>query len=457
MFPSLLLKECQNVLEIQGKELPLKLRISTDTRSLKNSNTFLCLYGLQFDGHRFIDQAIEKGIEVVFAESSRCSLKKLKNKNISLVFVKNTFEFLQELAGLWSRHWQASGGIVIGLTGSSGKTTNKEMLAHLFKVILADRVHWTKGNLNNHIGVPLTLLDLKDHHQLAIIEMGTNHPGEIELLCRIADPSVGLITNIGPAHLEFLEDLEGVFQEKTALFRWVKKHKKRGPFVIFSGDPQLASLKNEDQVISFGPGGNYQFQREGNCLKLDNGRNEYQICNDLIHGNHNFINLAQTFLLAASLFPEEINVLKEASQCFEISDRNRGFWHELQGRRVFLDAYNANPSSVKASFQGFVEETDLIPREDILIVLGDMNELGKKSVELHEDLGKYIKDQNYPNVVFVGRYAKCFQKGLTYAANTYDTVEEFKKDWPIFLRKHKIFFLKASRALQLESCLDIND
>ena len=373
MVPSPLLTKCQNILEIKGGKLPDMLSISTDTRELKDCNTFICLYGPTFDGHSFIGQAAEKGIQVIVAESSHCSseqLKQLKKQNIAVVLVKNTLEFIQELGGIWSRAWQEKGGLIIAITGSSGKTTNKEMLVHLFKSVLKNKVHWTKKNLNNHIGVPLTIFNIESKHQLAVVEMGSNHPGEISLLCKVANPSAGLITNIGPAHLEFFKNLEGVYQEKTALFRWVKRHKEYKIFIAFADDPYLIKLKNQDKVISFGTNGEYQYKRKGHTLILDNGRKNYQICNNFIYGNHNFINLAQTFLLAVSLFPEESEILLKAAEQFRPSDKNRGLWHQLpKGRQVFLDAYNANPASVRASFQGFREMTENIPRKKLFLSL----------------------------------------------------------------------------------------
>ena len=456
MVPSFLVKQCKSFIRIEGTKLPSKLNLSIDTRNIDNHNTFVCLRGPRFDGHNFIKQAIRKNSSVIVAEKS-FNIKKHEIKNISLVIVKNTLEFIQDLANLWSKLWQDQGGILIGLTGSSGKTTNKEMLTYILRGVLKNNVYCTKGNLNNHIGVPLTLLGLKEHHKVAIIEMGTNHPGEIELLCKISDPAVGLITNIGPAHLEFLKSLEGVFFEKTALFRWIKKNRKQGPLVFFSDDPFLSKLNGEYKTVGLGQNGDYSFKREQNCLKVYNTQNEYTIFNDSIYGNHNFINLAQTFLLATLLFPNDIEKLEKAASNFKIQDQNRGFWHNFSGKKIFLDAYNSNPASIKASLQGFMEKTQFTTKHKILIIIGDMKELGEESEKFHKHLGQYIQAQKYPNVVFIGKYAKSFQEGLSNKISTYSDVEEFKSDWPKFLTKYEIFFLKGSRALQLESCLGIKN
>ncbi len=454
MVPSFLVEKCKNFIRMEGIKLPSELSLSIDTRSIDNHNTFICLRGPRFDGHNFIKQAIEKDSRVVIVDNS-FHINKSEIKNVSLVIVKNTLEFMQELAGLWSKLWQSDSRILIGLTGSSGKTTNKEMLVHILKGVLGNNVYCTKGNLNNHIGVPLTLFGLEKHHKVAIIEMGTNHPGEIELLCKISDPSAGLITNIGPAHLEFLKNLEGVFFEKTALFRWIKKNQKKGPLVFFNDDLFLSKLNGEYKTVGIGQTGDYSFKREKNCLSVYNAKNKYTIFNDSIYGDHNFINIAQTFLLAILLFPNDTKKLEKAASSFKIQDRNRGFWHNISGKKIFLDAYNSNPASMKASLQSFMEETQATPKHKILLIIGEMKELGKESEKFHKHLGQHIQAQKYPNVVFIGKYAKSFQEGLANKINTYSDIKEFKKDWPKFLMKYEIFFLKGSRALQLESCLGI--
>ena len=358
MVPSFLVKQCKSFMRIEGIKLPSELNLSIDTRNVDNHNTFICIRGSRFDGHNFIKQAIEKDIRIIIIDNS-FHIRKSEIKNISLIVTKDTLEFMQELASLWSKLWQSNGGTLIGLTGSSGKTTNKEMLAHILKGVLGNKVYCTKGNLNNHIGVPLTLLGLKHHHKVAIIEMGTSHPGEIELLCKISDPSAGLITNVGPAHLEFLKNLEGVFSEKTALFRWIKKNRKKGPLVFSSDDPFLSKLNGKYKTVGLGQNGDYSFRREQKCLRIYNTQNEYTIFNGSIYGNHNFINLAQTFLLATLLFPNDIEKLEKAASNFKIQDKNRGFWHNFSGKKIFLDAYNSNPASIKASLQGFTEKNPI--------------------------------------------------------------------------------------------------
>lgn len=230
--------------------------LTTDTRKLKKGDIFLGLNGENFDGGNFYQQALDQGASCLIIESREDRNQEIKEVigNCSLIFVENSLNYLQELSHLYRKQW---GGKIIGITGSNGKTTTKEILAHLLGSVLGEKLYFTKGNFNNHIGVPFSLLELETHHEWAIIEMGTNHFGEIQKLCEIADPDYGFITNIGASHLEFLGDERGVFKEKTALYHWVKeKGEKR--FVLNSDDKYLRELKNEKSIIISGADGEYK-------------------------------------------------------------------------------------------------------------------------------------------------------------------------------------------------------
>ena len=173
-----------------------------------------------------------------------------------------------------------------------------------------------------------------------------------------------------------------------------------------------------------------------------------------MHGDHNFKNLAQTFLLAALLFPQKTDRLEQAAQNFQIADPNRGYWHQEGGKKIFLDAYNANPASVLASLKGFKEATRDAPPDQSLLVLGDMNELGEEAPLLHRRLGRQIRSLGYRHLAFVGRHAQAFQKGFGEPVRIYKNVAELKRDWLKLLKSYQIFFLKGSRSLKLETCLN---
>ena len=223
-------KNIQGIIESNGEYSNTEISITTDSRSMTSENVFLALKGENFDGFDYMNPALEKGVEVVIYTHlpERTEIvKSLKEryKDVLFIAVGNTLKYLQDSASWWMREWQKSnGGITIGLTGSNGKTTTKELLFAQAEIILKDKVLCTAGNFNNHIGVPLTVLRIKNKHKLAIIEMGTNHPGEIEVLCNIANPKFGLITNVGAAHLEFFKDESGVLKEKSSLYDYINKH-----------------------------------------------------------------------------------------------------------------------------------------------------------------------------------------------------------------------------------------
>ena len=301
-----------NQIQNQSKSELLEYRISTDTRKIEDGDLFIALDGANFKGHKFCEQALEKGAAGVVFHGDEKLFSELSTKYPSayIVRVDDTLKFLQASGAAHIRAWQDQGGLVIGITGSNGKTTHKEMLNFLLTDLFGDEVIATKGNLNNHIGVPLTLVSVKNHHKVAIVEMGTNHPGEIEVLCNLANPDCGFITNIGESHLEFLIDKDGVFKEKSELYHYIKN--KKGTFVANINDPYLAKLEQYDGFVSVGKSGkvqtlsNYPHSFHFNCGK------DIELRNKNLHGEHNYYNLTVCFTLSAQLFPNHVDKLLEA-------------------------------------------------------------------------------------------------------------------------------------------------
>ena len=201
---------------LKGSTTLKSLSISTDSRNLLDANTFVALYGEKFDGYDFLQSVIEKSIQLVIFKDELGREKDFCERfpNQEYIIVNDTILFLQDLAKFHIESWKKKGGLAIGITGSNGKTTNKEILKSLLDEVFPEKVLATKGNFNNHIGLPKTIFDLDETHNIAILEMGTNHPGEIAILAKIAKPKAGFITNIGRAHLEYLINLEGVFELK---------------------------------------------------------------------------------------------------------------------------------------------------------------------------------------------------------------------------------------------------
>jgi UDP-N-acetylmuramoyl-tripeptide--D-alanyl-D-alanine ligase len=433
--------------------LNVDLQFSTDSRNLAGANAFICLYGDNFDAFELIDSMIDEGLDVIFYEerTGRDSIiKKYKDSGIEFVSVRNVFDFLLELGNLNSAEFKKAGGKLIGLTGSNGKTTNKEMLAWLLNGVEDGKVLWTKGNLNNHIGVPLTLLRLNSTFKYAIVEMGTNHPGEIEVLAKTARPSHAMITNIGHAHLENLIDLNGVFKEKTALYREVEK--SIDSFILINEfDHHLKNYKAVNRFKSINEE-SVEFIKDGFNIKHEGIK--YKIQNNTLLGTHQKINMVQCLFMAMELCPSKVSELIDLANSFKMPSMNRGEVKEIDGKEVFLDAYNANPDSMRASLTGFVEllKSRTLAIEDCLFVLGDMNELGDSAPEQHLKIGEFLNELGAKKVGFVGRYCSDYAKGFG-SAETFKDIDQARL-W--FSNTEAPFaFIKGSRSLQLESILDI--
>ncbi len=425
--------------------------VSIDTRSMVRGDIFVAIHGESFDGSDFVDIAVNKKASLLILNTR--SKKKVKHKTkIPMIFVENTINYLQEIAKHHLKLWKRKkNNLTIGITGSNGKTTQKEMLFHILNLTFPEKIHKTIGNYNNHIGVPLTLLKLEEKHIVSIVEMGSNHPGEIKYLCDIVSPDAGLITNIGFAHLEFFKDLDGVFDEKSSLFDAVKE-KKHAKFVICDDDPYLAKLAPNNVLTSFGENSlDIRVRLHDNCLVINFGQNLIEIENKYILGKNNLKNLAQVLLLAIKLFPEKQLELIEACSSFRPS-QNRGEIIKKDGKVFFLDAYNANPSSMLHSMESFIDHLLSISAkiDNCLFILGDMNEIGSQTEKMHAQIGDWARTKNIKNIAFVGRYAK-YYKGLSWnGPKIYESVDELIKEKEKLLLSFEYFFIKGSRTVQLE-------
>jgi UDP-N-acetylmuramoyl-tripeptide--D-alanyl-D-alanine ligase len=244
MLSSRFFPQVSSILKVYGQAHDVELKINTDSRSFREGETFVALHGDNFDGFSYIEQVISLGARaIIYSKKVGRDLivQAYSEKHPKIIFVEATdsLKCMQELASLYILEWRSkkSDRKIIGITGSNGKTTHKEMIYSLLNAIFPDQVLATKGNLNNHIGVPLTIFGLEDHHEIAIIEMGMNHQGEIDELCAIAHPEHGMITNIGSAHIEFMQSMENILKEKACLYQAVLKNSQgNGMFVINADD-----------------------------------------------------------------------------------------------------------------------------------------------------------------------------------------------------------------------------
>jgi UDP-N-acetylmuramoyl-tripeptide--D-alanyl-D-alanine ligase len=406
--------------------------VSTDTRTINKHNLFICLKGDRYDANEFAQQAITNGAKyVISSDLTRCN-------DTNILFVTDTLQFLQQLA---HHHRKQFNIPIIGITGSNGKTTTKELINAVLETEL--NVLCTKGNLNNHIGVPLTLLQLNATHEIGIIEMGANKPGDIEELCEIAEPTHGIITNIGRAHLEGFGNFEGVLNTKLALYRSIKANQG---IIFYNGDDSILS-QQLPQIRTI----NYSVEKPSYCRGKIIGLTPYvtfeysieevissEIKTHLI-GAYNLYNF-----LAAVCIGNYFNIPAQSIQKGlenYIPSNNRSQVLETKRNTLILDCYNANPSSMKAALESFSQ----ISHEQKVAILGDMLELGTVSEEEHEAIIDACVELAIP-IITVG---KEFERIITKRTHFEDTQHLISSG---ILSKYAdaLILIKGSRGIGLE-------
>ena len=443
--------------ETLGVDLDGFLSLSTDSRAYNEEDIFWCLDGPSFSAFDYIPSVYKKGCRIfVFGEKYFSPSLAKKYPGALFVPVQDPLSSLQKLARTCIEGEKKHHGLqVIGVTGSNGKTTVKEILRFMLeKVCGVSSVFATRGNLNNHLGVPLTILSMNKECRFLVVEMGTNFPGEIAFLCRQCKPDVGLITNIGQAHLEFLHDEKGVLKEKTALYDYIKAHSKN-PLAVINNDDKMLGTCHYPFAITFAREKDalYRYEIDAKGQLSITGPNTMMLHNKNLKESFNRVNLLQCTLFLLHLLPEKSKEIIKAAWDVRLPDNNRCTWKVYKGANIYLDAYNANPSSMEASLESFSVLVRDIPVEKVLIVLGDMNELGKNLHLFHQKIGRRTGELGFKNVCFVGRYSRFYKQGGR-DGREFDTLEEFARWWDDTIKDYSHVFLKASRTLQLESLLN---
>ena len=416
--------------------------VSTDTRNLIPGSVFFALKGDKFDGNKFTGEALMKGC--VRAVTDDESLKAKDNH----YFVNNVLESLQQLAN-YHRHKLKIPFIAI--TGSNGKTTTKELsYAVLTKKF---RVYATRGNLNNHIGVPVSVLSVRNE-EIAIIEMGANHEGEIRNLCAIAEPDFGIITNIGHAHLEGFGSPEGVKRGKEELYDFLKINK--GKAFYNSDSPLLSKMIREKGIDSIPFGNSLEAICNGRIIDKSRfisvevaitGKNKAFINTKLV-GSYNLENIVASAAIG-TWFGVTIDEIKETIENY-IPSNSRSQYLPTQNNKLILDAYNANPDSMMSSIMNFLS---LDEKNEKLIILGDMLELGRFSMEEHEKIVKLLKENSVKNVILVG--PEFLKASLNTEFCGFEKVEDLIIHFSSNQPKNLLIFLKGSRGIKLEKLLDV--
>lgn len=438
---------------IRGRDEKAFQGVSTDSRQLQEGNLFLCLRGENFDGHQFIKAAASAGAAgfVIQKDAAEDHYKTLGNRPV--IVVDDTLRALGDIARFWRKKLNVP---VIAITGSSGKTTTKEMVAGILS--LTKRVLKTEGNLNNQIGLPLTLLKLTSGDDVAVVEMGTNMPGEIGYLTRIAGPDIGLITNIGAAHLEKLKTLAGVREEKGALFDHMNPD---GIAVINRDDKSIDFLSRrwQGKQVSFGwrhraDISAREVRKAGPVgiafrLKMQQADRPIRM---KIHGGHNLYNAlaaaAVSFAYGAGL--ESICLGLESfegvSGRFEIKALKNGAY-------VIDDSYNANPASVREVLEALME---LRGSSDSLVILGDMLELGARSGAWHRKIGRRVAETRAKTLFVMGDYGRDTAAGAMEGGMAAATIFLCENSEQVFdhlvstLKKGDWVLVKGSRKMKME-------
>lgn len=407
-------------------------KVTIDSRKIGENDVFFAFSGDNFNAATLAENAIDRGALAVIVEQ-----KEYENESRNIFYVPSTLTFLQDLA---KYHRSKLTIPIIALTGSNGKTTTKEII----HAVLSQKycVQYTFGNLNNHIGVPLTLLSIRPEHEIAVIEMGANHQREIEMLCAIAQPNFGYITNFGKAHLEGFGGFEGVIKGKSELYDYLKN--KRQTIVVNQNDPlQITKTENYEPKITFGTAtSDYQFEEFSNHNHVGLIYQQNQILSKLT-GNYNFTNLCA----AASLglyFKVTFEQIKKAIEEYTPTNM-RSQILEKNGKTFVLDTYNANPSSMTESLKNFNTF-----QGSKTVIIGDMLELGDESEKEHQLIFDLANALHFDEIITVGNQ---FSK-VNHHSKSYQSSNELSEYLKINKIDSKNILLKGSRGIALEQILD---
>lgn len=413
-------------------------KVTTDSRNCPEGSMFIALKGETFNGNAFAAQALKQGCRYAVIDESEYAGE-------GTILVDNCLQALQQLANYHRRQLKTP---VIGITGTNGKTTTKELIS----TVLSRKFNtlYTEGNFNNHIGVPLTLLRLTKEHEMAVVEMGANHPGEIKTLVHIAEPDYGIITNVGKAHLQGFGSFEGVIRTKGELYDFLRA--KGGATIFIQNENpylngiaegltcvrygQTAGLYVSGKLISCSPFLSFRWTAEGVSHEV----------NTHLIGSYNLDNM-----LAAAAIGRYFGVSDDdisSALASYLPHNNRSQLKETADNKLIVDAYNANPTSMMAALKNFRQ----VEAPHKMVILGDMKELGEASREEHQKVVDYLKECGFDRVVLVGpEFA-----AATHSYQTFQHVDEVLAD----IRMHKpqgyYILIKGSNSMklsQLPECL----
>ena len=410
--------------------------VSTDTRKIEKDCLFVALKGENFDANTFTKEALEKGAKYVIIDNPNYHLDE------RTLLVEDSLTALQELAKF---HRNYLGLPIIALTGSNGKTTTKELI----HAVLSKKYNTlaTIGNLNNHIGVPLTLLRFTKETEIGIVEMGANHQKEIEFLCQIAQPDYGYITNFGKAHLEGFGGVEGVIKGKSEMYDYLRDHNK----TVFVNLDDVIQKEKSTNI------NRYTFSLNENVADVKISKIEAnpmvkitynnQTINSHLIGiyNANNINAAITI---GHYFKVSDELIKEAIENY-IPENNRSQLIQKNGNEIILDAYNANPSSMTAAITNFIQ----LEKSNKIAILGDMFELGQESLSEHKKIVELLCNENHIKTYFIGKDFNVNRVENSHI-KFFENFEKFTEFLKSNLPTESLLLIKGSRGMALERILN---
>ena len=413
--------------------------VTTDSRNCPPDSVFFALKGDRFNGNLFAESALEKGCAYAVVDEWD------KPQNPRIIVVENVLQTLQKLA---NHHRKKLKITIVGITGTNGKTTTKELLAGILSKEF--NVAFTQGNFNNHIGVPLTLLSINKSHEIGVIEMGASHPGEIRELCEIAEPNIGLITNIGKAHIEGFGSVENIVKTKCELYDFIREHE--GKVFVNKDNATLNEMSEGMDRILYGRDNADLFvsgtlSAETPFLHFDWNffEHPHRVKTHLV-GEYNLDNA----LAAAAIgkyFGINAEYISKALETYQ-PQNNRSQFERTQNNDLIIDAYNANPTSMKAMLDFFAKIPTDLPKA---VILGEMKELGSIAAEEHRKMLEYLGEQSFDRTYLVGGIFKETKK-LPHA-QVFETVEQLTDELKKNPLKGHYVLLKGSHSVHLEKTI----
>ncbi|MGE3973010.1 MAG: UDP-N-acetylmuramoyl-tripeptide--D-alanyl-D-alanine ligase [Bdellovibrionales bacterium] len=450
----------QDVLDGTHGEVLLKKHehfygVATDSRQKNEQRVFFALQGENFDAHQFLDAAVQSGATALVVHKKP---EQLESLGVTVIQVENTLMALQRFSQYWRKKL---GTKIVAITGSNGKTTTKEFTATILSTKL--KTHYSKGSFNNHFGLPLSLLQLRPQHDVAVMEMGMNHPGEIKELVRVADPDVVVVTTVGRAHLEGLGSLEAVAAAKEEIYLAARPNATR----IYNLDnafthAMLARAPKSARTFTFsGLNPKADVHLKEMVSKLD-----FMIVNGVIagepgqvqipvFGRQNITNLMTAACLALACDIEPDLIWKGLSQCKTIWGRNQ-VYKLNDGARVIFDGYNANPDSMLALIENF---SRLSVNGQKVAIIGEMLEMGAHAGDVHEEIGRKIGSGSFDVVWFLGSQGEFFQRGIRSSDFSKKLIisdgyeESIAREILSMLQPNDVVMMKGSRGMKLEKIM----